>query len=269
MLCVTLSGRTRACGGVTGGISDVAIFDPNDYNFTQTTTGGVKGPYTAAALRGGTGAAGTATVGSGAVTGVTVGSGGTGYLSAPTVVFTGGGGTGAAATAAISGGIVTGVTITAPGTGYTTAPTVSFTGGGASLAGGGKMFLINFQADEAEWTWKQSVKGCAVKYEHEIILQLPENEQGLTNFLESLDAAGCCCGLGIAFRLNSGKVFLAGEKYVNGTAIPRFTMKQDGSDGGTGKLFDDFNGGNLHLKGSYSRNLYEYTGGWDDFEAFM
>lgn len=270
MLCVTLSGRTRACGGVTGGISDIAIFDPNDYNFTQATVSGVKGPYTAAALRAGTGATGTAVLSTNTVASVTIGSGGTGYVSPPTVVFTGGGGTGAAGTAIINGsGVVTGVTVTSPGTGYTTAPTVSFTGGGASLAGGGKMYLISFQADEAEWTWKQSVKGCAVKYEHEFVLQMPENEQGLTNFLETLDAAGCCCGLGIAVRLNSGKVFLAGEKYVNGSSIPRFTMKQDGSDGTSGKLFDDFNGANLHLKGSYSRNLYEYTGGWDDFEAFM
>lgn len=58
-------------------------------------------------------------------------SGGTGYTSAPTVVFTGAG-TGATATATIdpSNGRVTAITVTAGGTGYTSAPTVSFTGGG-------------------------------------------------------------------------------------------------------------------------------------------
>lgn len=61
---------------------------------------------------------------------INVTAGGSGYTSAPTVVFTGGGGTGAAATAVVSGGAVTGITITAPGTGYTSAPTISFTGGG-------------------------------------------------------------------------------------------------------------------------------------------
>jgi hypothetical protein len=135
--------------------------------------------------------------------------------------------------------------------------------------GGAKMFVVNFQEDEAEWTWKQSAKGCSVKYDHELILQLPENEQGLTNFLESIDAAGCCCGLGLVFRLNSGKIMVAGEKYVNASAIPKFKFKQDGSDGTSGKLFDDFNGGNIHLKGSYSRNLYEYSGDWSDIEAFQ
>jgi hypothetical protein len=108
-----------------------------------------------------------------------------------------------------------------------------------------------------------------VKYEHEFIFQLPENGQTLTTFLQALDAAGCCCGLGMAIRLNSGKILIAGEKYVSGASITRFTMKQDGSDGTSGKLYDDLNGGNIHIKGSYSRNLYEYTGTWASLEALM
>lgn len=188
MLCVSLKGYSRACGGVTGGISDVAIFDPNDLNFTQAAAiDGVAQPYTAVAER---------------------------------------------------DDVVT--------------PSV---------------FLISFQVDEGEWTWTQSVTGCAVKYEHEFIFQLPENSQSLTAFQQALDAAGCCCGIGMAIRMNSGKVFLAGEKYVNDASIPRFTMKQDGSEGGSGKLFDDFNGANIHFKGSYSRNLFEFTGGWEAIEA--
>ncbi len=193
MLCVQLKNYTRACGAVTGGISDIVIFDPNDFDFTQAAkVAGVSQPYTAVALR-----------------------------------------------------------------------------EGATSAGGAKVFLINFQQDEAEWTWKQSVTGCSTKYEHEFKFQLPENGMNLTTFLEALDAASCCCGLGMAIRLNSGKIFLAGEKYVNSSAQPRFTLKNDGSEGGSGKLYDDFNGGNITLKGSYSRNLYEYTGGWEDFEALM
>lgn len=193
MLCVTLKGRTRTCGSVTGGISDIGLFDPNDFNFTQAAdVAGEKQPYSAAALR-----------------------------------------------------------------------------AGATGVGGAKVYVVSFQEDEAEWTWKQSRKGCSTKYEHEWILQLPENEHGLTTFLQALDAAGCCCGLGIIMRLNSGKIFVAGEKYVNGSAIPKFKITQDGSDGTSGKLFDDFNGGNLHLKGSYSRNLYEFSGTWADIEALI
>ena len=66
---------------------------------------------------------------------VQVGSGGSGYTSAPTVVFTGGGGSSAAATATInSDGQVNGVAVTNNGTGFTSAPTISFTGGSGSGA---------------------------------------------------------------------------------------------------------------------------------------
>lgn len=65
---------------------------------------------------------------------VQVSAAGTGYTSAPTVVFTGGTGTGAAGTATISGGGVSGVTVTSPGTGYLVPPTISFTGGGGTGA---------------------------------------------------------------------------------------------------------------------------------------
>jgi len=64
------------------------------------------------------------------VASITVTAGGSGYTSAPTVVFTGGGGSGAVATAVLTGAIVTSITVTNIGTGYTSAPTISFTGGG-------------------------------------------------------------------------------------------------------------------------------------------
>ncbi len=66
----------------------------------------------------------------------TVGNGGSGYTSAPTVVFnnTGTNGTGAAATATVSGGKVTAVTLTNAGSGYTSPPTISFSGGKGSGA---------------------------------------------------------------------------------------------------------------------------------------
>jgi len=188
MLCVSLKAYSRACGGVSGGISDLGIYDPNDINYTQAAAvDGVAQPYTALAERAG---------------------------------------------------------VTTP-----------------------SIFLVAFQVDEGEWTFTQSVTGCSVKYEHEWVFQLPENSQSLTTFQQALDAAGCCCGLGLIFRMNNGKIFVAGEKYVNEASITKFTVKQDGSEGGSGKLQDDFNGVNIHFKSSYSRNLYEYTGTWDAVEA--
>ena len=58
------------------------------------------------------------------VTEVGVVQGGTLYVEAPAVSFTGGGGTSAAATATISGGAVTAVTVTNVGADYTSAPSV-------------------------------------------------------------------------------------------------------------------------------------------------
>ena len=74
----------------------------------------------------------------GTITNPTVTNGGSGYTSAPTVVFTNATGdttgSGAAGFAVINNGAVVGVVITSAGTGYTAAPTISFTGGGGTGA---------------------------------------------------------------------------------------------------------------------------------------
>lgn len=140
---------------------------------------------------------------------------------------------------------------------------------GATAATGALMYQVTFTRDEAEWTWKQSVKGCSVKYEHSFNFQIASNNQNLTTFLQALDAAACCCGLGMIVRLSSGKIFVAGEKWVGANSIARFTVLQNGSNGTSGKLYDDFNGGNMVIVGSYSRNLYEYTGAWSTITALM
>lgn len=70
---------------------------------------------------------------SGAVTSVTVTNGGSGYVTAPTVIFTGGTPeTSAAATAFIVDGVVTSVIITNAGAGYDSVPAVSFSSGSAA-----------------------------------------------------------------------------------------------------------------------------------------
>ncbi len=76
----------------------------------------------------GAGAAATATVASGAVTGIAVTAPGAGYTRGATVTLTGGGGTGATAVPIINEqtGAITGVRVTAGGSGYTSAPTVAF-----------------------------------------------------------------------------------------------------------------------------------------------
>jgi hypothetical protein len=68
------------------------------------------------------------------VAGITIVSGGSGYASAPTVLFLGGGGSGATAAATISAGAITAVTISNGGSGYTSAPTIFFAGGSGAGA---------------------------------------------------------------------------------------------------------------------------------------
>lgn len=306
MVCVTLQSFVRPCTPVSGGISDLVVFDPNDYNFTQAAPIlGVAQKYSAVALR-------AAAVGVGAVaatctvTVTAIGSDGdviavyeplqfggrllgsftktasetTATLLAQalrTAVNAGTGThgysvTGAAAVLTFAaplslGALINTKELTVDDGGGITATDTAFSGG--TTGTGGKMFIMNFLRDEAEWAWKQSVKGCSVKYEHTFTFQLPENSQTLTTFMEALDAASCCCGLGMAFRLNDGKIFICGEKYVNNSTISRFTVLNNGSSGTTGKLYDDFNGGTMILTGPYSRSLYEYSGSWADIEALM
>jgi probable HAF family extracellular repeat protein len=66
----------------------------------------------------------TAVVDYGFVVHATVTSGGSGYVTSPTITIVGGGGTNATAVSHISGGVVTGITIADAGIGYTNTPTV-------------------------------------------------------------------------------------------------------------------------------------------------
>ena len=188
MLCVTLQSYSRPCGGVTGGVSNMWVFDPTDFNFTQVAA---RDPYTVIARR-----------------------------------------------------------------------------AGATAVGGARMFPINFQAKEAQLKAKQSRTGCSVKYYYDITAQLPDLSNDLTSFLESLDDAGCCCGLGLVLLLNTGKILIVGEKYVNTALIPYFEVVMNGTDLDTGKKFDDFNGANVIFKAEYSRGPREYTGGVASIQAF-
>jgi hypothetical protein len=80
--------------------------------------------WTQSAGNPGIGAAATANITAGFVTGATITNGGSGYTSPPAVTITGLG-SGAAATATLSSGVVTGITITNAGSGYTGGATIS------------------------------------------------------------------------------------------------------------------------------------------------
>jgi len=75
-----------------------------------------------------------AVLGAGLISTIELISGGTGYVSAPTITISGGGGSGATAICTIQNGAVVSITITDPGSGYTATPSVGFSGSGGASA---------------------------------------------------------------------------------------------------------------------------------------
>lgn len=111
--------------------------------------------------------------------------------------------------------------------------------------------------------------GSSSSYEYVISARLAQMSQQLTNFLYKLDASSLCCQLVFIWQTNDGKVFVAGEKNVDGDIIVPFRVRNDGTKLSSGKKFTDFNGADLSLKGSYSRGPYEYTGTWASITALQ
>lgn len=114
---------------------------------TNAGTGYTSGTYALGfSGGGGTGAAGTYTIGvGGSITSTAISNNGSGYTSAPTVSFPSGGGSSAAATAHLFGSGASGialitsngvasVTVVHGGTNFTSTPTLSFVGGGGTGA---------------------------------------------------------------------------------------------------------------------------------------
>lgn len=134
----------------------------------------------------------------------------------------------------------------------------------------GFFYDIPFKRKEAERTFSQSLgTSGATKYTHTVTALIAALGQDLTNFLSNLDAASYCCGLGIIIEHNDGKVFVMGEQYVDDIPIPLFWVEHNGTEGGTGKLFDDSNGATIKFVGDYSRELNEFKGGIDAVLGMM
>ena len=131
--------RFNAPAGVTvDGSGNLYVGDASNHTIRKITSGAVVTTFAGTAgLPGpvGSGATATASLTPTSVATVAVDTAGSGFMSQPTVVFSGGGGTGAAATASLVSTSIASLTVTNPGTGYTTVPTVVFTGNGTAAAG--------------------------------------------------------------------------------------------------------------------------------------
>jgi hypothetical protein len=271
MLCISLNNYAPICNATVGGVNRSWAFDPSDFNFTAgaNLANGQPSGYNLVVLRAGIGAVATAVLTGTAVTAINVTTGGTLYPIAPTVVLTGGAGTGATAVANIVGGVVTGITVTAGGTGYTSAPAVSFTNTGATVQGGAKMYPINFLENTGEYTFDNpESESCSIAFKHTFSCTVINISQELNNFINGIDAAGCCCGLGIVMELNSGVILVMGEKFVGNVEGKRFKIKAS-SKGSSGKKFEDNNSAELTFNGSFTRPLNTFTGGVGAILAFQ
>ena len=132
---------------------------------------------------------------------------------------------------------------------------------GVTSEGGGNLFPVLFQYKEGQYQYTQSKTGSSVKYEHTLTLLMPDLSHFITQWNERVDEASACHGVGLIIELNSGKVFVLAEKYVNDAPIREWRMEQNGSTGDSGKLFEDPNGQTTKLVGDFFRSAYEYTGG--------
>lgn len=114
---VTLTGSTGPLGIIVGNSSSIG-----DYLFICDGTKGWRINTSGVATE----------ITNSSVLNVTVTSGGTGYVSAPTVTFSAPpAGVTATGTASITGGVVTDIHIDNPGSGYVTPPTITFSSGAA------------------------------------------------------------------------------------------------------------------------------------------
>lgn len=128
-------------------------------------------------------------------------------------------------------------------------------------AGNTRFYRLEFERKTAEYTYQQSRKGCASKYEHQFEFKFNGITHAVTGWQMAMDAAACCGRLGMVLQLNSGKFIVLGEQIVGGVEVDvALELVQDGSSGGTGKLIDDENTNTIIFKGDHTRGVFEYTG---------
>jgi hypothetical protein len=168
-------------------------------------------------LSSGSGAVATPKVGDGFVTALRIANGGTGYTTAPSIVFdnTGTSGSGAAATAQVSQGVITGITITNRGTGYKTAPTIRVVGGSGSNA---EIFASINGLTELAVSYPSIATAAAYGVAPTVVISSGE---GATTGAISVDGLG---------RIQSVNVSTPGSGYV----VPPTVAITDSSGSGSG-----------------------------------
>lgn len=139
---------------LTGEIAGFDIIDPGSgYSVPPRIAFSGGGAYTSVPTvtfvgGNGSGAAASATVSGGQVTGFNISNGGSGYGASPTITLTGGGGSGATASATVSGGVITSIQVISGGSGYSSSPAVGFVNNTAT----GTAVIVDGRLTEIEIT---------------------------------------------------------------------------------------------------------------------
>lgn len=162
-----------------------------------------------------------------------------------------------------------GVTLTRTIVGGITSTATAFSGGAAALPGGAYLFEVDSVEDTINFKATQSYADGSSEWAYEIKARAAKLCQALTNFTKKMDAAASCCQLLFVMVMNDGTIFVAGEKYVGSTQLPKWKIRQDGTVLDSGTTFKSFNGGDLSFKGTYLRAPYEFIGGLSALSGFI
>jgi hypothetical protein len=135
--------------------------------------------------------------------------GGTRYLEAPSVAFSGGGGSGAAATATLTGGVVTSIAVTNNGSSYETAPTVNLDVPRRTILASN----VATATEQFTYTAHGLASAEEIKYYHGGGTAVTGLTNGTSYYVSAL-------GLGAdTFRLAASAVAAAGRTNLAGVAI--------------------------------------------------
>lgn len=138
--------------------------------------------------------------------------GGSGYVEAPAVTFSGGGGSSAAATASISGGAVSTIAVTNVGSSYETVPTVTVDVPILTIPTSG----VNTTTDTISYTAHGQAAAAALKYENEGATSATGLTDGTTYYVSAVGRTAN------AFKLATSAALAAGTTLttvaISGTA---------------------------------------------------
>jgi len=230
-----------AIAAVTGGTSYTLSEKPVYVSQSECADSGIGNSGNGTKVFGVTDNSGENYAAAGLVVQVGVANGGSGYLEAPGVTFSGGGGSSAAATATIAGGVVTAITMTNNGSSYENVPTVNIdvpfrTIPTSAVAIATEQFTYNTHGLTATEE---------VKYYHDGSTAITGLTNGTSYFVSALGLTAN------TFRLATARAVANGRTAISGVAISgtggQFTctattlavgdrVKIDGTLGGTGSI---------------------------------